>query len=61
MSQSKGDLCSKELGLVLGEHAHFDQVAEKFAALDKLHQEVDTELILEDILHIDEERMVNLA
>ncbi len=36
-------------------------MAEKLAALDKLHEEVDPILVLEDILHINQERVVNLA
>jgi len=33
---------------------------EQFTSLYKLHQEVDSELILEDEFHIDKERMINL-
>lgn len=58
MGESKGDLSCKEPGLVFWEHAHFDQMAEKFATFDKLHEEVDTELVLEDVLHIDKEGMI---
>ena len=61
MSQCECDLGSKEFSLVLREHAHFDQVAEELAALDELHQEVDTVLILEDILHVDQEWVIDLA
>ena len=45
------DLGGEELGLVLGDHADLDQVAEEFAALDELHEEVDAELVLEHLLH----------
>lgn len=61
MRQSERDLGCKELGLVLREHAHFDQVAEEFATLDELHQEVDTVLILEYVLHVDQEWVIDLA
>ena len=58
--QGEGDLGCKELGLVLGEHAHLDQVAEELATLDELHQEVDAVLVLEDVLHVDQEWVVDL-
>lgn len=61
MGEGKGDLGREELGLVLREHADFDQVTEQLASLDKLHEEIDSELILEDILHVDEEGVVYLA
>lgn len=61
MGKSEGYLSCKEFGLVLGEHAHLNQVAEQLTSLDKLHEEVDTELVLEDVFHVDEERMVNLT
>lgn len=52
---------SEELSLVLREHTNLYQVAEKLTSLDKLHQEVDTKLVLEDVLHINEEWVVDLA
>ena len=58
--QGEGDLGCEELGLVLGEHAHLDQVAEELATLDELHQEVDAVLVLEDVLHVDQEWVVDL-
>lgn len=61
MRQCESDLSRKELGLVLREHTHFDQVAEELTALDELHQEVDTVLILEDVLHVDQEWVIDLA
>ena len=51
--QSEGDLRCEKFGLVLWEHANVDQMAEELATLDELHQEVDPELILEDVLHVD--------
>jgi len=61
MRQCESDLSRKELGLVLREHTHFDQVTEELTALDELHQEVDTVLILEDVLHVDQEWVIDLA
>ena len=61
MRESKSYLGCEELGLVLREHSDLDQMAEKFTTFNKLHKEVDTELILEDILHIYEEWMVDLS
>ena len=61
MGECERDLRCEKLGLVLGEHAHLDQVAEELAALDELHEEVDAELVLEHVLHVHEERVVNLA
>ena len=52
VTESKSDLHSEELGLVLWELPDLDQVAEELTTLDKLHQEVNTELILEDVFHI---------
>jgi hypothetical protein len=34
-------------------------VSEQFPALDELHEEVNSELILEDVLHVYEEGVVN--
>lgn len=61
MSEGKRNLCRKELGLVLGEHAHLDKMTEELATFDKFHQEVDAVLVLEHVLHVNQERMVNLA
>lgn len=35
-------------------------MAEKLPALDKLHQEIDTELVLEYVLHVHQEGVVHL-
>ena len=35
-------------------------MAEKLSTFDKFHQEIDTELILEDVLHVDQEGVVHL-
>ena len=51
--QREGDLCCEKFGLVFREHANVNQMAEKLATLDELHKEVDPELVLEDVLHVD--------
>ena len=61
MGQGKCHLGSEELGLVLWEHAHLDQVAEELTTLDEFHQEIDTELVLEDVLHVNQKWMVDGA
>jgi hypothetical protein len=59
MSESKSDLSSEELGLFFLEPLDTDQVSEQFAPFDELHQEVDAVFVLEDVLHVDQEGMVN--
>ena len=61
MGQSKRNLRCEKLGLVLWEHAHLDQMAEQLTTLHKLHEEVDAELVLEDILHVHQEWVVDLS
>ena len=34
-------------------------MAEKFTSFNEFHQKVDTELILEHILHVNEERVIH--
>ena len=36
-------------------------MTKELTALDKLHQEIDPELVLEYVLHVYEERMVDLT
>jgi len=59
MAKCERYLCCEEPCLALFEALHCDQVSEKLAALDELHEEVNSELILEDILHVYEEGVVN--
>ena len=61
MSKGKGNLSGKEFSLILREHTNFDEMAEKLATFDEFHQEVDTELILENIFHVNKERMIDLS
>lgn len=59
MSQGHCYLGSEELCLVLRETLYSDQVSEQLTTLDKLHEEVNSELILEDELHVDQEGMLD--
>ena len=58
MTESEADLHSEELSLVLWELSDLNQMAEELSSLDKWHEEIDTELVLEHIFHINQERMV---
>jgi hypothetical protein len=53
MTECEGYLGREELCLILLEALNLDEVAEKFASLDKVHEEIDTHIVLEDVLHID--------
>jgi hypothetical protein len=52
MAQCERYLSCEEPCLTLFEALHCDQVSEKLTALNELHEEVNSELILEDILHV---------
>lgn len=58
LAQAESYLGSEKLRLLLSEPLYLHKVLEKLATLDKLHDEVNAELILEDVLHAHEERMV---
>lgn len=60
MSQRQGYLSNKEPSLLLLEPLDFDQVTEKFAALDEFHDEIDPEIVLKHELHVHDERMIDL-
>ena len=59
MCQGHCYLSSEELSLVLGETLDSDQVSEQLTTLDKLHEKVNSKLILEDILHVNKEGMLD--
>lgn len=59
MAQCERHLSREEPCLALFEALHCDQVSEQFPTLDELHEEVNSELILEDVLHVYEEGVVN--
>lgn len=50
---------SEELRLVLLEAFNGDQVSKELTTLDKLHQEVNPVLVLEDVLHVDKEGVID--
>jgi len=58
VSQSYRDLCDHEPRLVLGEPFHFVMVSEQLSTLDKFHDEVYSKLVLEHIVHADDERVL---
>ena len=60
VSKSEGDLDNEKFGGVFWEAPHFLQMAEKLSTLYKLHQEIDAELCLKHILHVNQERVVHL-
>jgi len=59
MAQRKGNLRSEETHVVLGEALDLHEMTEKLSALNELHQEVNSVLVLEDVLHVDQEGVVN--
>lgn len=59
MAQRQGYLRSKETNVVLREAFDLHEMAEKLSALNELHQEVNSVLVLEDVLHVDQEGVVN--
>jgi hypothetical protein len=61
MAESHRDLCSEELSLVFRESLDRDQVAEQFTTFDEFHKEVDAELILKHIFHVDQKRVRDLV
>lgn len=59
MAQRQGYLRSKETNVVLREALDLHEMAEKLSALNELHQEVNSVRVLEDVLHVDQEGVVN--
>lgn len=51
-------MCCEEFCLFFSEALNLDQVLEELTALNKLHDEVNAEVILEDILHAHEEGVI---
>eukprot|EP00350_Pseudokeronopsis_sp_OXSARD2_P007223 CAMPEP_0170551992 /NCGR_PEP_ID=MMETSP0211-20121228/9974_1 /TAXON_ID=311385 /ORGANISM="Pseudokeronopsis sp., Strain OXSARD2" /LENGTH=387 /DNA_ID=CAMNT_0010859499 /DNA_START=410 /DNA_END=1573 /DNA_ORIENTATION=- len=60
VADGNGDLRYKETHLVLMEPLDLYQVSEEFSSFDEFHKEVDAELALEDILHVYNERVVDV-
>lgn len=59
MSKSHSNLGSKELSLFFRELFDGNQMSEQLSALHKVHQKVDSVVILEHVLHVDQEGVVN--
>ena len=57
MSYRQHNLNRKKLHLFLGKALNSNQVLQKLTSLHELHQKVDSEFVLENILHIDEKRV----
>jgi hypothetical protein len=53
------DLGSEELGLFFLEALDLNKMAEEFSSLNKVHEEIDTDIVLEDIFHVNKEGVVN--
>ena len=60
MAQSKSDLSDYKSALVLLESLDLHQVAEELTTINVVHHEEYTVLVREDVLHVDEELMVDL-
>ena len=58
LGESKCNLRCEELRLLFCEALNLNQVLKEFTALDKLHDEVNAEVVLEYVLHAHEEGMV---
>ena len=59
MPQRYSNLSYHKSRLFLLEPSYLDQMAEKLATFDKIHQKENSELILENVIHAYNERMVN--
>ena len=60
MPERNGDLGDHELGLFFVESSHFDKMPEKFTTLNKLHDKENSIFVLENVIHADDERMINI-
>jgi len=59
MTKSESNLSHKEFSLLLGESSDFDQMSEELTTLDEVHHEINSEFVLENILHINQELVLN--
>jgi len=59
MAQSDGYLSDHKLSLIFLKPTIFDQVSEKFTTLYEIHDEKNSMLVLEYIIHTDYEWMGN--
>jgi hypothetical protein len=58
VTQSDRYLSNHEACLLFSEALDFVQMTEELAAFDKLHKEIDAEVILENIVHAHDKRML---
>jgi hypothetical protein len=58
LGKRKRNLGAEELSLFFRESLNLHEVLKELAALHKLHDEVDSEIVLEHILHSHKERVV---
>lgn len=63
MQISEGEcyLCRVKFCLFFGKALLLGEVLKEFAALNELHDEVDSVSLLEDVVHSDYERVINLV
>ena len=59
VSQSNRNLSYQESGLLFLEPFYFVKMTEQLSALDKFHEEVDTVLVLENVIHVNYKWMIN--
>ena len=59
MSQSNSYLSDQETSLLFREPLYFVKMAEELPAFNEFHEEVDAELVLENIIHVDYKWMIN--
>lgn len=60
IAKSKGDLGGVKLGFRFSEASLLGKVFEELATLNELHDEVNSVLFLEDVIHSNHEWMVHL-
>ena len=56
--KGNGHLSNHELSLLLGEFSDCAQVAEELTAFDEIHDEENSMLVLEDVIHADQKRVL---
>lgn len=61
MAECDGHLSNHKLSLVVAEASDFDEMPEQLSALHKVHQEINSHLITEHVVHTHNERMVHFV
>ena len=61
MTESNGNLSDHKSCLFIRESSDFDQMSEKLSSLNKVHQKEDSLIIFKDIVHSDNEWMLNIV